>query len=56
MGPLEMLTGVAQQGAVGAWYQVLTDIEDVSLSGIPYCGGAVDIHKFFDQILRPLVY
>ena len=26
------------------------------MKGIPYCGGAADIFKFFDQIVRPLVY
>ena len=50
----EMFAGVAQQGAIDAWYQVLTDIEDMPLSGIPYCGGAADIHKLFDQILLPM--
>ena len=47
---------VAQQCAVDVWYQVLTDIEEMSLSGPPFCWGAADIHKFFDQVLRPIVY
>ena len=51
-----MLVDVAQQGALDVWYQVLTDIEKVSLLGTPYCGGAADIHKFLDQILRPMDY
>ena len=32
----EMFVGVAQQGAVDAWYQVLTDIEEMSLAGTPF--------------------
>ena len=52
----EMFAGVAQQGAVGAWYQVAMDIEEMAMDGTNFCGGAADIHKFSDQILRPLVY
>lgn len=52
----EMFAGVAQQGAIDAWYQVLTDIEEMPLSCTPYCGCAADIHKFFDHILRPMVH
>ena len=39
-----------------AWYQVLMDIELMLLEGTPFCGGAADIHKLFDQIQRKLVY
>ena len=35
---------------------MLTDIEIMDLNGTQFCGGTADIHKFFDQILRPLVY
>ena len=48
----EMFAGVAQQGAVDAWYQVAMDIEEKMLDGTRFCGGAADIHKYFDQILR----
>ena len=52
----EMFAGVPGQGAVDAWYQALMDIEQMLLEGTPFCGGAADIHKFFDQIQRKLVY
>ena len=43
-------------GAVDAWMEVLTLIEDCKLDDKHYCGGAADIAKFFDQIRRDLVY
>ena len=52
----EMHAGVAQQGAVDASYQVMAELEVLTLQGVPYCGGAADIFKFFDQIVRALVY
>ena len=52
----EMFVGVPGQGAVDAWYQALMDVECMLLEGMPFCGGAADIHKFFDQIQRDLVY
>ena len=52
----QMFAGVAQQGAADATYQVLSEVEKMTLEGVPYCGGAADIYKFFDQILRSLVY
>ena len=52
----QMFAGVAQQGAADATYQVLSEVEKMTLEGVSYCGGAADIYKFFDQILRSLVY
>ena len=52
----EMFAGIPGQGAVDAWYQTWMDIEMLLLDGTPFCGGAADIHKFFDQIQRRLVY
>lgn len=52
----QMFAGVAQQGAADATYQVLPEVEKMTLEGVPYCGGAAEIYKFFDQILRSLVY
>ena len=52
----EMFAGIPGQGAVDAWYQALMDVEQMLLEGTPFCGGAADIHKFFDQIQRDLVY
>jgi hypothetical protein len=52
----EMHAGVPGMGAVDAWYKVLTDIELLALEEQSYCGGAADIVKFFDQIIRELVY
>ena len=52
----EMFAGVPGQGAVDAWYQALMEVECMLLDGTPFCGGAADIHKFFDQTQRDLVY
>ena len=52
----QMYAGVAMQGATDATYQALADIERMTMEGTQYCGGAADIYKFFDQILRQLVY
>jgi hypothetical protein len=52
----EMYAGAGKQGAEDAWYQTMIDLELLQLDGTAYCGGTADIMKFFDQILRPLVY
>jgi hypothetical protein len=52
----QMFAGVPGQGATDAWYQALLDIELMKLEGTPFTGGMADIHKFFDQIQRDLVY
>ena len=52
----EVYAGVAQEGAAAASHQVLLDIELMTLEGVPYCGGAADIQKFFGHIVRQLVY
>lgn len=52
----EMYAVAGQQGAADASYGVMLDVEQMTLAGTPYCGGAADIHKFFDQLLRQLVY
>ena len=44
------------QGAEYAWYQTIVEYELMQFPGIPYCGGAADIAKLFDQRMRPLVY
>ena len=43
-------------GAVDAWHAALTELEDLKLEGIPFCGGVVDIARFLDQIIRDVVY
>jgi hypothetical protein len=52
----EMYAGVPGLGATDAWYEVLTKLEHHKLHDIGFCGGVADIMKFFDQILRNLVY
>ena len=52
----EFFAGAPGQGAVDAWCQALMDVEQMILEGTPFCGGAPDIHKLFDQIQRKLVY
>ena len=52
----EMHAGVPEMGAVDAWYEVLTTLEEHKFNGKQFVGGVADIAKFFDQIRRELVY
>ena len=52
----EMHAGVPEMGAVDAWHEVLTTLEDHKLNGKHFAGGVADIAKFFDQIRRDLVF
>ena len=53
----EMYAGVHGRGAADAWYATAAEMEEAFVvDGSPVTGGAVDIHKCFDQILRPIVY
>mgnify|MGYP003312472344 CR=1 FL=1 len=47
--------GAAPQGAEDAWLDLAIDMEDLKLRAIDYCGGTIDIAKFFDQVSRILV-
>ena len=51
----EMYAGVAGRGAQDAWYSTAVDLEEAFVGGGFVTGGAVDIHKCFDQINRVLV-
>ena len=51
-----MYAGVHGMGAVDAWREALTIIEDLNLDGKHYCGGVADIAKFFDQVRREVVF
>ena len=52
----EMHAGIPEMGAVDAWHEVLTALEEHKLNGKHFVGGVADIAKFFDQIRRGLVY
>ena len=52
----EMFAGVQGRGAQDAWYSTAMDLEQAFLDDEALTGGAVDIHKCLDQILRPVVY
>ena len=57
MWPLEeMFAGVPGRGAVDAWHEVLTTLEECKLEDNSYCGRVADIAKFFDQIKRAMLY
>ena len=43
-------------GAVDAWHEAPTELEEHKLNGKRFVGGVADIAKFFDQIRRDLVY
>ena len=52
----EMFAGVPGRGAVDAWHEVLTTLEECKLEDRSYCGGVADIAKFFNQIKRAMLY
>ena len=52
----EMYAGIPGKGAVDAWFEALTQIEELAMTEEDYCGAVADIAKFFDQIRRALVY
>ena len=52
----EIYVGIPEMGAVDAWHEALTRIEELKLNGEPFCGGVADIAKFFDQARIGLVY
>ena len=54
--PDEMHAGIPSVGAEDAWYTTAVVKEYFRCSGIDITGGAADIWKCFDQIVRPLVY
>ena len=51
-----MYAGIPEMGAKDAWWSTALELEDCKLSRIDFTGGAEDIWKCFDQILRPLLY
>lgn len=51
-----MNAGVLGLGATDAWHEAFTNIESLKRNNLEYCGGVADIAKFFDQIIRTLVY
>ncbi len=52
----EMHAGIPEMGAVDAWREVLTVLEEHKLNGKHVVGEVADIAKIFDQIRRDLVY
>ena len=41
-----MYAGTPEMGAVAAWREALTRIEELKLDWKPFCGGVADIAKF----------
>ena len=52
----QIYAGVPEIGAVGAWHEALTKIEELKLDGKADCEGVADIAKFFDQTRREIVF
>ena len=48
--------GAAKMGAADAWHAAATELEDLQLADIPCCGAVADFARFFDQIIRDIVY
>ena len=51
-----MYAGVEWRGADDAWWETALRIEHNAIANVPFPGGATDIFKCFDQIVRPLLY
>ena len=51
-----MYAGVEAQGAEAAAYHTALIAELCKLTHTNFSGGAADIYKCFDQIVRPLIY
>ena len=52
----EMFAGVGSVGAEDAWMQASLEFAEMKILGTPFCGGAVDIDKCFDQLSRTILY
>ena len=51
-----MYSGLPGVGAQDAWYDMAMQIENAQFQQHNVTGGAVDMHKCFDQVVRPLLY
>ena len=51
----ELFAGVEGRGAADAAFATALRMELCTLKGTDYVGGAVDVFKCFDQLLRPLI-
>ena len=51
-----MFAGIPGIGAADGWYQTAIQLELARVTDTHIVGGAVDIHKCFDQICRDLLY
>ena len=52
----DLFAGVGHAGAEDAWWQTSNLLEESILNNIQLTGGAADIWKCFDQVLRPLLF
>ena len=52
----DMYAGTGGQGALDGSYEAALRLELAKVLGIDLTGGAGDLYKCLDQILRPLVY
>ena len=52
----QMYAGIAGRGASDAWYLSSMEVELAKLEHTPIVGGALDLFKCFDQIVRQLLY
>ena len=51
-----MFAGLPGRGASDAWYLAALEVELAQLEHNPLVGGALDLYRRFDQIVRPLLY
>ena len=50
-----MFAGAPGAGAEEGWYTTAILFEQKRLAGRQITAGSIDVHKCFDQILRPLI-
>lgn len=51
----QMFAGIPGVGSQDAWFSTSIDLENAQTQNLSYVGGALDMYKCFDQVLRPLL-
>ena len=51
-----LYSGLPGVGAQDAWFDMAMQVEHAQVHQKGVAGGAVDVHKCFDQVVRPLLY
>ena len=52
----EMYSGAPARGAEDAWYESSLEAKLAAAEGVPFTGGATDMYKCYDSIVRDTIY